>query len=107
MNKQKVKFALYSINDDILNVTDKFLRLEIFSFHDLCWWVNPDNHWVNNKNKAEKLLKILEQEECCERISARNRNGLAYKITDDFILLLNEIERIEEILRENNCVRKT
>jgi len=108
MNKNRVKNALYTINDDILNVIDKFLRLKIFSFRDLCWWVDPDDEWWNNKIQAEKLLRILEQEECCERISAKGPDGLAYKITENFVFLLNEIERIEEILADNIlCVRKT
>jgi len=100
MDKQKIKFALQEIvKDDISNIVNKFLQLETFNFLDLCWWVDPDNSWTNNKKDAEHLLKILEQEQCCERISGKGGGGLAYKITNDFITVLNEIERIEEILR--------
>lgn len=103
MDKLKIKFALQEMNDDILKIVDKFLRTDLISFKDLRWWWDPDRREFNNKKEADALLILLINEKCLVRAKKVYGRGLkGYKKTEEFIELLNEIDRIESLLRINN-----
>lgn len=101
MDKFRVKYALQSGGSDVCAIVEKFLTLKVFTYHDLCWWVNPSMNWWSNKRQAKKLLKVLKSEKCCCKISVMG--GVGYEKTKQFTNLLHQILRIELALKRNNA----
>ncbi|GAF76808.1 unnamed protein product [marine sediment metagenome] len=96
MNKTKIKFLLQTANDNISNLANKFLDAEFFNCVDLSYWWNPSKEWWSNRKSAEIALKVLEQENCCIRVAGEGE--AMYQKTTEFIILLNQIIRIENHL---------
>lgn len=99
MNKNKVKWTLGAAGERISILADKFLDAKCFSMLDLYWWWDPNTSWSINKKPVEKAFNILYAEGCLQRIEVVG--GLAYVCTEEFIELLLDIQRIEEILSED------
>lgn len=98
MDKNRVKLAIWSAEDDVCVVINKFLDADRFSFLDLCWWWNPNRSWHHNKKYANKILSVLIEEKCCEPVG--KRGGYDYRKTEEFVELLWEMLRVEELTRE-------
>ncbi len=96
MNKNLVKSVLHSANTNTKRLLDKFLSADKFNLMDIYWWWDPNRGWWVNRLGGDRALKILVQEGCVTRTLGY---GCCYQKTSAFVVLLNEMLRIEEILK--------
>jgi len=96
MNKNLVKAALHSANTNTRELLDKFLDADKFNLMDIYWWWDPNQGWYINKVYATRALKVLKKEGCITRVLGY---GCCYQKTSAFVDLLNEMVRLEELLK--------
>lgn len=96
MNVNKIKSVIHASPEETHILLDKFLDADLFNARDLYWWWDPNQYWTCNRKYVDKALKILTDEKCLIRIDMRI--GQSYKKTPEFVDLLLQMRRIEELL---------